>query len=123
MNEKGNIAMITMFKKNLDSLNLKEIDTEDIITLARSISAVEMVLFYKEIKEDTFRVSLRSKGGASAAFIAEHFGGGGHLHAAGFTVTGKYDRLIKEIPETVDKLLKEQERIKTKNDQKLIDSY
>ncbi len=123
MNKKGNIAMITMFKKNLDSLNLKEIDTEDIITLARSISAVEMVLFYKEIKEDTFRVSLRSKGGANAAFIAEHFGGGGHLHAAGFTVTGKYDRLMREIPETVDKLLKKQARIKTKNNQKLIDSY
>lgn len=123
MNKKGNIAMITMFKKNLDSLNLREIDTEDIITLARSISAVEMVLFYKEIKKDTFRISLRSKGGANAAFIAEHFGGGGHFHAAGFTVTGKYDRLMREIPETVDKLLKKQARIKTKNDQKLIDSY
>jgi phosphoesterase RecJ-like protein len=81
-----------------------------------------MVLFYKEIKKDTFRISLRSKGGANAAFIAEHFGGGGHLHAAGFTVSGKYDRLIREIPETVDKLLKKQARIKTKNDQKLIDS-
>jgi len=123
MNKKGNIAMVTMFKKNLDSLNLREIDTEDITTLARSIRGVEMVLFYKEIKENTFRVSLRSKGGANAAFIAEHFGGGGHLHAAGFTVTGKYDSLLREITETVDKLLKKQAKIKTNNDQKSIDSY
>jgi phosphoesterase RecJ-like protein len=123
MNKKGNIAMITMFKKYLDSLNLREIDSEDITTLARSISGVEMVLFFKEIKKDTFRVSLRSKGGANSAFIAEHFGGGGHLHAAGLTVTGKYDRLMREIPETVEKLLKKQARIKIKNDQKLIDSY
>jgi phosphoesterase RecJ-like protein len=123
MNKKGNIAMITMLKKNLDSLNLKEIDTEDITTLARSIRGVEMVLFYKEIKKDTFRVSLRSKGVANAAFIAEHFGGGGHLHAAGFTVTGKYDGLLKEIPDTVDKLLKKQTKTKTKNDHKLVDSY
>ncbi len=123
MNKKGNIAMITVFKKNLDSLNLREIDTEDITTLARSIRGVEMVLFYKEIKKDTFRISLRSKGGANAAFIAEHFGGGGHIHAAGFTVTGKYDSLMKEIPDTVDKLLKKQPKTKTKDDKKLIDTY
>ncbi len=108
MNEKGNIAMITMFKKYLKSLNLREIDTEDITTLARSIKGVEIVLFFKEIKKDTFRVSLRSKGVANAALIAEHFGGGGHIHAAGFTVQGKYENLLKEIPETVDKILKKQ---------------
>jgi len=106
MNKKGSIATITMFKKYLDSLNLREIDTEDITTLARSIEGVEMVLFFKEIGKDTFRVSLRAKGTADATYIAEHFGGGGHLHAAGFTATGKYERLLKEIPETVDKLLK-----------------
>lgn len=110
MNDKGNIAIITMFKRHLDSLNLKEIDTEDITTLARSIKGVEIVLFFKEIKRDTFRVSLRSKGSANAALIAEYFGGGGHLHAAGFPVTGAYEALLKEIPNTVQKLLSEQPR-------------
>lgn len=110
MNEKGNIAVITMFRKYLDSLNLKEIDSEDITTLARSIKGVKMVLFFKEIKKDTFRVSLRSKGMANAALIAEYFGGGGHLHAAGFTVHGNYEKLLKEIPEAVDNLLKKQGR-------------
>lgn len=110
MNKKGNIAIITMFKKHLDSLNLKEIDTEDITILARSIKGVEMVLFFKEIKKDTFRVSLRSRGRANAASIAEYFSGGGHLHAAGFPVKGKYENLLKEIPETVEKLLERQSR-------------
>lgn len=110
MNEKQNIAIITMFKKNMYSLNLKEIDTEDITTLARSIKGVEMVLFFKEIRKDTFRVSLRSKRTANAALIAEYFGGGGHIHAAGFTVHGKYEELLKEIPKKVAGLLKEQYR-------------
>jgi phosphoesterase RecJ-like protein len=105
MNTCGNIAIISMFKKDLESLNLREIDTEDITTLARSIKGVDIVLFFKEMDKDTFRVSLRSKGDANSAMVAEHFGGGGHLHAAGFTVTGKYEQLIKEIPESVDKLL------------------
>ena len=106
MNGKGTIATITMFKKFLDDLNLKEIDTEDISTCARSIKGAKMVLFFKEIKPDTYRVSIRSKGKANAAMVAEHFGGGGHLHAAGFTVVGEYEELIKDIPAQVFRLLK-----------------
>jgi phosphoesterase RecJ-like protein len=111
MNKKGNIATITMFKDDLHSLNLREIDTEDITTIARSIKGVELVLFFKEMEKDTFRISIRSKDTANAAFVAEKFGGGGHIHAAGFTVTGKYKKLHKEIPEKVDNLLKKQEEI------------
>lgn len=106
MNERGNIASITMFRKNLSDLKLKEIDTEDITTLARSIKGVEMVLFFKEVDRDVFRVSLRSRGTANAALVAEHFGGGGHVHASGFTATGPYDRLIVEIPRVVEDLLR-----------------
>ena len=60
-----------------------------------------------EMDKYTFRISLRSKGDANSAMVAEHFGGGGHVHAAGFTVTGKYEKLLEEIPESVDKLLHE----------------
>ncbi len=105
MNGEGTIATITMFKKFLDDLKLSEIDTEDITTYARSIKGAKMVLFFKEIKPDTFRISLRSKGKTNAAMVAEHFGGGGHLHAAGFTVHGEYKKLIKDIPDKVYKLL------------------
>jgi phosphoesterase RecJ-like protein len=105
MNKKGNIATITMFKKHLEELHLREIDTEDITTLARSIRGVEMVLFFKEMAKDTFRVSLRSKGTANAAAIAEYFGGGGHVHAAGFTAVGPYRVLIRDVPSRIEKLL------------------
>ena len=106
MSKEGDIAVITMFKEYLDNLNLKEIDTEDITTLTRSIKGVKMVLFFKETAEDTFRVSLRSKGPANAAMVAEYFGGGGHRHAAGFTVTGKHEKLIQDIPKKVHRFLK-----------------
>lgn len=107
MNRKGNIAVISMFQRDLESLRLKEIDTEDITTLARSIKGTEMVMFFKEMGPETFRVSLRSKGNANAAKIAEHFGGGGHIHASGFTVHGPYESLIREVPKTVETLLDE----------------
>jgi len=105
MKENGQIAVISMFKKDLSSLNLTEVDTEDIITLARSIKGVQIVLFFKEIDKDVFRVSVRSKGTTNAALVAEYFGGGGHIHAAGFTVSGDYNSLLNEIPKTVFEIL------------------
>lgn len=98
---KGQIAVISMFKNELSSLGLKEIDTEDITTLARSIKGIQLVLFFKEMKPDVYRVSIRSRGNTNAAAIAEFFGGGGHLHAAGFTVTGKYETLVEDLPEKI----------------------
>lgn len=107
MNPKGNIAIITMFRRDLAPFDHNEVDTEDITTLARSIKGVEVVLFFKEMEPArTFRVSIRSKGKAHAASIAERFGGGGHAHAAGFTATGDYGRLVREIPAAVEDLLR-----------------
>ena len=106
INPRGNIATITMFNRDLRALHLREIDTEDITTLARSIKGVEMVLFFKEMARNTFRVSIRSKGKANAAAIAEFFDGGGHVHAAGFTAVGGYADLIKDIPREVAALLR-----------------
>ncbi len=110
LNEEGNIAVISMFRRDLASLNIEAIDTEDITTLARSIKDVEMVLFFKEMAEGTWRISVRSKGKANAALVAEHFGGGGHVHASGFTVHGTYEKLSQEIPRTVEGLLGQPDR-------------
>jgi phosphoesterase RecJ-like protein len=106
INPRGNIATITMFKRNLQALHLKEIDTEDITTLARSIRGVEIVLFFKEMAKNTFRVSIRSKGTANAAAVAENFNGGGHIHAAGFTVWGRYEDLVREVPRKIESFLR-----------------
>jgi len=95
------IAIISMFQNELSSLGLKEIDTEDITTLARSIKGIQLVLFFKEMEPNVYRVSIRSRGQINAAAIAEFFGGGGHLHAAGFTIAGKYESLVEDIPQKI----------------------
>jgi len=105
MHARGTIAVISMFLRDTESLHLKAVDTEDMTTLARTIKGVEMVMFFKEMGHETFRVSLRSKASANAARVAEHFGGGGHIHASGFTVHGPYERLIREVPSIVETLL------------------
>jgi phosphoesterase RecJ-like protein len=105
MNARGTIAIISMFKRDMEALHLREVDTEDMTTLARSIKGVEMVMFFKQVGRREFRVSLRSKGNANAAQVAENFGGGGHFHAAGFTVRGRYKALVREVPEIAEAIL------------------
>jgi phosphoesterase RecJ-like protein len=108
INPRGNIATITMFSRDLRALDLREIDTEDITTLARSIKDVAVVHFFKEMAKDKCRTSIRSRGKANAARIAERFGGGGHVHAAGFTVIGRYEDIVQEIPRKVEALLRKE---------------
>ncbi len=89
-------AFITMYKSFLDDLKLTDVETEDIVTIVRSIRKVKIVAFLKENDDGTFRVSLRSRDNVDSSKIAEKFGGGGHMHASGFYSQKKASE-IKEI--------------------------
>ncbi len=45
-------------------------------------------MFFREMPDKRYRVSLRSKGGVNVAAIAENFGGGGHVNASGCSLDG-----------------------------------
>ena len=66
----------------------KEEDCEGLVNYALSIQGVEVALFFRELADGRFRVSLRSKGHVNVAAIAERLGGGGHQCASGCAVDG-----------------------------------
>ena len=68
-----------------NSLGLSDFDTA--IDIVRSLIGVEIAVFLKEVRPGEFKVSLRSTG-ADVSLIAKKFGGGGHIRAAGCTVSG-----------------------------------
>ena len=55
-----------------------EEDCEGIVNYALGIEGVEVALFFRELSDGRYRVSLRSKGQVNVALVAEQFGGGGH---------------------------------------------
>jgi phosphoesterase RecJ-like protein len=91
------VAMIHFQRDFLSRLRLKDIETEDIIAIARSIDGVQVLLFFKEIADNYFRVSIRSRDNFSARLVAQAFNGGGHYHAAGFFFSGDLAAAKKEI--------------------------
>lgn len=99
------IAFIDFKREFLSTLNLKDIETEDVISIARSIIGVEATLFFKEIEDNFFRISIRSRGSVSSQKVARAFKGGGHDHAAGFFYRGNIEKAKDEIVEVIKKQL------------------
>ena len=77
-------------------------DTEGLINLPLTVKEILAIVFFKQIKGDEYRVSMRSKGNIDIGAIAKEFGGGGHRNAAGCTVTGAIDALKKMFIEKIE---------------------
>ncbi|MEN8152499.1 MAG: bifunctional oligoribonuclease/PAP phosphatase NrnA [Acidobacteriota bacterium] len=106
LEENGKIAVINFRKDFLSKSALEHFETEDIISIVRSIRGVVVTLFFKEIKKDYYRISVRSKGSFSSSEMAKHFDGGGHDHAAGFFFPGNFSDAKKSVIEFIKKQLK-----------------
>ncbi|MVX66731.1 bifunctional oligoribonuclease/PAP phosphatase NrnA [Clostridium chromiireducens] len=81
------VAVLQIPKGLLEELNLQNADTSDIISVGLGIKGVEVSMLLKEV-EDGVKGSLRSKNNVDVRKIAEIYGGGGHIKAAGVMQRG-----------------------------------
>ncbi len=70
--------------------------SDEFATYPRAIDSVEVAAFFRELKDGSVKVSLRSKDYVDVASIATHFDGGGHKRAAGFRVNAPLNQ-VKEL--------------------------
>ena len=81
----------------IDEERAKEVTTtEGLLDKLRVIEGTQVVFFMKWLEKDTYRISMRSKG-TNVSRIAQGFGGGGHIRAAGCTLHGSFDEAKKTI--------------------------
>lgn len=80
-------------------------DLEGLVNYARNVDGVEVGILFKELMNGQVKVSLRSAGMADVAAIAQSFGGGGHVRAAGCRHDGPLTQSIEQIVEAVRKAL------------------
>lgn len=72
-------------------------DLEGIVSQLRQTKGVEVAIFLHETEPQKFKVSMRSKGAVDVSLIAKHFGGGGHMRAAGVMMSGSSHDVINNI--------------------------
>lgn len=97
----GILAIGTITKKMFNDTSTTEDDIESFVSFLRILDNVYVTVIVTELKEDFYRVSLRSKGNIDVSKIAIAFGGGGHKNAAGFRVKSELTYLKERLKKMV----------------------
>lgn len=82
----GKLAFTSVSQAMLREAGAIEEECEGIVERLRSIKGVDTAIFMRELGEGSWKVSLRSKGEIDVNALANRFGGGGHVRAAGCSI-------------------------------------
>ena len=97
LQREGPLVWIWATQEQMERTGAIEEDCEGIVNYALSIGDAEVAVFFRELPNGRFRVSLRSKGRMDVSEIAEEFGGGGHACASGLSVDGPLHAAVEQV--------------------------
>ncbi|HZQ90591.1 MAG TPA: bifunctional oligoribonuclease/PAP phosphatase NrnA [Terriglobales bacterium] len=88
LHRSDNVTCMHVTRADMERCHALDEDAEGLVNYALSVAGVEVAVFFRELGDGRWRVSLRSKGRVNVAAVAEGFGGGGHECASGFSLDG-----------------------------------
>ena len=95
--ESGQVASLRQTLKMREIANAVDGDNNGFVNIPLTSREILAVVYMREVGNDQFRVSLRSKGDINVARVAEKYGGGGHRNAAGLRIEGNWDEKEREL--------------------------
>ena len=95
--ESGQVASLRQTLKMREVAGAVDGDNNGFVNIPLSAREVLAVVYMREVGNDQYRVSLRSKGDINVARVAEKYGGGGHRNAAGLRIEGSWDEKEREL--------------------------
>lgn len=95
-NHTRQIAWMSIHEKMLKQLEAEPEEMDGFVNYLKNIAGVEVGVFFYHTDDKGTKIGFRSKT-VDVARIAETFGGGGHLLAAGCTVQGTPPEIIKKV--------------------------
>ena len=98
-------AILTVTRETLKNYQATYEDTEELASIPLKISRIKISILIKELNEEEYKISFRSKGKTDVGQIAEKLGGGGHPNAAGAKMYGKLSQVKGEILKLSEKFL------------------
>ena len=104
---RDNVAVIFVTTQMFNETKTGPDDTENFPSFPRMMQKVKISIFLRQISNNQWKISLRSKGDINVARIAVLFEGGGHKNAAGCIIKGDLktakEALFKAITQLSDK--------------------
>lgn len=104
-NEDESIGWITIKKDDLKSCGAVAEDMEGIVNYVLNVDGVEVGILFKEAQDGSYKASLRSAGKVDVAAIAQGFGGGGHVRAAGCSINLPIEECVQLLVGEIGKAL------------------
>jgi len=99
LHREGPLAWIWVTQEQMERFGAREEDCEGLVNYALSIGDVQVAIFFRELPDQRWRVSLRSKSEVNVSTVAEHFGGGGHKCASGCSLEGPLSAAVAQVIE------------------------
>lgn len=103
----GKVIFSVIHQKDMDFYGVGPQDLSAIVSLLREVEGVEVAIFLYQSGSREYKVSMRSNGKVDVARIAVFFQGGGHVKAAGCTMTGGVHDVVNNIVAKVEEQLEE----------------
>jgi bifunctional oligoribonuclease and PAP phosphatase NrnA len=97
------LAIVCVTEEMFKSTNTNSEYTDGFVEYVREIRGVEVAVLLREINENKYKASMRSKGTVDVAEIGSRFGGGGHKNAAGCVIEGTLGEAKNKLKEAFDK--------------------
>lgn len=107
----GKIALVVIRRHDIDRTGADMDDLDSIASLTRQIEGVQVGITITENKDLTCKVSVRTTKEIDASAICARCGGGGHLRAAGATLSCEADEACARILEATEQVYAESELV------------
>ncbi len=102
----GRCIISAIKKKDMKFYGVGPSDLDGIVSQMRLTRGVEVAIFLYETNLQEYKVSLRSKSYVDVSKVAQYFGGGGHVRAAGCTMQGSMHDVINNLTLHIEKQMK-----------------
>lgn len=106
----GSCIVSVVDKKTMDFYGADSKDLDGIVSQLRNIEGIDCAIFMYQTGVQEYKVSMRSNEKVDVAKVASFFGGGGHIRAAGCTMTGTFHDCVNNLSLHIEKMLKADEK-------------
>ena len=90
------IGWTTFSLAEKEALGIEDHDDLDLGNLLSQTREAQLLASFLEMRDGTVKVSLRARPGYDVAWIAKQLGGGGHTQAAGYSLPGDLDTVVRD---------------------------
>ena len=111
MELEGRMASIEVNRRMMEDVQALPEHTDGLVDLVRSVAGVRIAVFYYEMPDQMYKMSLRSKGSVDVERLAKLFGGGGHRNASACRVQGSLDDIRDRVRIAASDILREAEAL------------